>query len=101
MVDMGFTKTDLGFRAAYVMVPIKVDTITNIICNMVLAVESEGYNRSYQVKLPVYENEMKAGYAYLYNITLEKDTVLFTGVNITDWNVIDFDGSPIIPVQVD
>ena len=43
MVDMGFTKTDHGFRAAYVMVPINFDTIPNLICNNVFAVSREGY----------------------------------------------------------
>lgn len=101
MIGMGFKKTAFGFRAAYIMVPIKVNETTDMNCTFVLEIDSEGSNRTFNLNLPVYENDMKAGYSYLYNLTLDKDTVLFSGVDVTDWNVIDVNGSPIIPDQVD
>ncbi len=100
-VYMGFKKTAFGFRSAYVMLPITVAEKTDILCEFVLTIDNESSNRTYQLEIPVYENAMKAGVAYLYNVTLQRDTLLFDGVDMTDWNVIDVNGNPIIPIQVD
>lgn len=101
MVNMGFKKTDFGFLASYILVPICVDKLTNIVCNFSLRIDNENKNRDYKLNLPIYKNELKAGYAYKYHLTLERDTVLFTDVNIVDWHVIDVNGNPIIPIKVD
>lgn len=97
---MGFKKTAFGFSAAYVMFPIVVSGPTNMSCQFVLNINNEAANRTYALNIPVYQNELQAGYAYSYGVTLQTDTVVFNDANIIDWVTIDVNGNPIIPVQV-
>ena len=98
--NIGFKKTAFGFRAAYIMVPISVKRATYMGCRFELTIDGEIASRSYAVNLPVFNNAMEPGYAYKYGLTLQRDTVLFNSVNIIDWNIIDMDGNPLIPEEV-
>lgn len=100
MVNMPFKKTAFGFRSSYVMVPISVEEAVYFTCVFEIIIDDEIYNRTYSVNLPVFDNDMKAGYAYKYNLTLQRDTVLYSGVDVVDWNIIDVNGSPLIPDEV-
>ena len=89
MVNLDFKKTAFGFRANYVMIPIKVDSLADMICRFIIDIENEDFDRTYQLNLPVYEHNMESGYAYKYNITLDRDTLFYTDVEVIDWYIID------------
>ena len=96
MVNIAFEKTNFGFRSSYIMIPIKVDTITEMLCKFMIAIDNEDFDRTYQLKLPVYENNMESGYSYKYNVALDRDTIFYNGVEITDWYIIDINSDTLV-----
>ena len=99
LMNLGFKKTAFGFRSAGIILPIQ-DT-ANFYCQFVLNIDNEVADRTYEIEFPIYQYNMQAGYAYKYNLTLENDTVIFNSVGLEEWHIIDVNGTPVIPVQVD
>ena len=98
MMDLGFKKTEFGFRSAGVILPVQ-DT-ANCYCEFTLNIDNESIARTYEVEFPIYQYNMQSGYAYLYNLTLKRDTVVFNSVGLDEWHIIDVNGTPVVPVQV-
>lgn len=60
-----------------------------------------GQSRDYQVLLPVYQNNMQAGYSYRYQVEFSNNEVTFNNtVNVISWVPVDATNTPIIPSQI-
>lgn len=81
------------------MPPVKVSSTTYMDYNFRIKINNEIAARIYQTKIPVYQNEFKAGYTYKYNLNMQVDTVTIADVNIVNWIDIDGSSKPILPTE--
>lgn len=86
-----------GLLAQYIMLPLQTDMPLTL--TLELLVDGETDSRSYEVKVPVPDGELKAGNSYLFLTVIDENSVTFPSVSIKKWTEVDEEGNPLYPVQ--
>lgn len=86
-----------GFLAQYIMLPLQSTTAMTL--SLELWVNGESDTRTYEVSVPLPNNELKAGDSYLYRTVIEENGVVFPSVSIKNWTEVDETGQPLYPYQ--
>ena len=91
--SLGVSQTNQGYYGQIIMIPLKMRGNLNFTLNAYIDQQTVAQNLT--INLPVYQNELKAGYAYLYTIHIENNRLTFKDASITNWVEVDA-GKPII-----
>lgn len=86
-----------GFLAQYILLPLQ--SATPMTLSLEVAVNGETKTRTYEVSVPLPNDELKAGDSYLYHTVIEENAVVFPSVSIKNWTEVDETGKPLYPYQ--
>lgn len=97
---LSYTRVNDSTYAAQLMTaPLRVPRAADLTATFEIRINGELEPRTYHAPLPVYRNDLLAGYSYRYDLLVKTDTVEFLTVDIIDWVDIDADLKPIIPTE--
>lgn len=85
------------FYGAITMIPLSMTGNMTATFNITV----NGVSSNFKVELPVYQNNLQAGTAYVYQVKFQNNEITFNNsVNVAKWVIQDATGTPIIPTQI-
>ncbi len=92
------TASDTVYYGQIIMMPLELNG--NMTAQFSVSLNSQP-SAKYNVTLPVYQNNLQAGNAYIYKVAFKNNEVTFTNsVMVYDWISVDANSTPIIPTQI-
>ncbi len=81
------------------MPPVTVKETTHMNYGFRIKINNEVAYRTYLTQIPVFQNQLKPGYSYRYELQMQTDNVTLGKVTIIDWTDVDGSNKPIIPSE--
>lgn len=87
-----------NFVSQYTMLPLLMTG--SLTATFTVTINNETSQRVYTVNIPVPSGGLKAGKSYLYKAIVNANEITFNTVNVIDWIVVDEQGTPLYPTQI-
>ncbi|MGL5785739.1 MAG: fimbrillin family protein [Bacteroidales bacterium] len=87
-----------NFVSQYTMLPLTMSG--NLTATFTVTINNETKPRVFSVKVPVPSGNLSPGKSYLYKAVVNANEITFNSVDVIDWIVVDEEGTPLYPTQI-
>lgn len=87
-----------NFVSQFTMLPLSMSG--KITTTFTVLINNESTPRVYTVNIPVPSGGLAPGKSYLYKAIVNANEITFDSVNVIDWIIVDEQGTPLYPTQI-